>query len=694
MLDASQAPQRLAGLTIFEDHADPSVRYVMTDVPTVVSEPEPQVGLVLYRGEDQQGGLLSVHTQLAPTEAQLQVVRDALTSRAVGRPVLHRLDWRSGRVRLAGWLQEEDALQPLSLELGRPSLLGDPSSLISAQLDRNAATLAERSLRGGGLPTSVFYELDVLGLQGPLGVEVEADLQAMHDRLTAGGALTTPYGAAKLSATWEEFLRDRLIRITVLDQSADPQSQQAEAMWRLGQELVMTMFSTMPPPEAPTTLTDEAIAAIELSFRLTMRREELATTAKWSYLERTARTMRHYAATSLVSLLGDRSPDEHITLVDLGAPSQRQITVRTGADLAALGIAVLTVDLRIGDGETIREEGVSLEPETLEVVLPIEEDAPPIQYGVRARFDPEITSAPEQESEWLDATGTMVWVDPTALFPARTHVLVAEGTEWDWIDHVEVVLRAGEQPPRSYVLTAERRLVDAFLPGAGDEPLAVTVHHRGVEGEPSLSAAPREVAADENVVFLASPFDPSIHVTVVPLPLPGVFTLDVELQGDDDALPQSHLASWSDGGRDPARVSLRRLRGGSDGYRYRTTIVREDGALEVSDWQSSESRTLVVGADGPRLVHRHRLVVLGGGPRGRGVAAIEVVLEASEHRARAVLEGAEDEVTLTIVTPEDAPTPILTVREVSADDTTVETVFANPAPFEILTLAAAPQPPQ
>src|SRR6476620_307059 len=102
MLDCGRAPQRIAGLTVFFDHADERRRYVCAGVPRLVSDPDPRLSLALFRG-NATGGLLQLEATLAPTDAALSGVEREL-SQAVRAPVLARPDWRSGTVRVAGWL--------------------------------------------------------------------------------------------------------------------------------------------------------------------------------------------------------------------------------------------------------------------------------------------------------------------------------------------------------------------------------------------------------------------------------------------------------------------------------------------------------------------------------------------------------------------------------------------------------------
>src|SRR5262245_19941678 len=218
MLDAGRAPQQIGGLTVFFDHADATRRYVLPGLPRLIADPKPHLSLLVFRGNEN-GALLQFEATLKPTDEQLAAV-DRELSKIGQRPILARPDWRDGSVAVAGWLQTTE-LAPKLLVMGAPSLVGDPLATIAARLDADGAALAEASLRGNALPTVVMFEMQTLGLAGPLSVKAEADLRAIHDRLSAEGALTTPYGRARIAATWESMLRENLIRITIIDENVD-----------------------------------------------------------------------------------------------------------------------------------------------------------------------------------------------------------------------------------------------------------------------------------------------------------------------------------------------------------------------------------------------------------------------------------------------------------------------------------------
>ena len=677
MLDAGRAPQRIAGLTLFFDHADAQRRYVLAETPRLVANPDPQLSLVLFRGE-QAGGLLQLEATLAPTEAQLAAVERELTES--GRtPTLARPDWRSGVVRVAGWLQAQE-LAPKLLVVAPPSLVGDPVSVIAARVDAAGAALADASLRDNALPTVVIFELETLGLSGPLGVTAEADLHAIHDRLTAEGALTTPYGRARIAKTWESAARDNLIRVRVVDETGDIESQRAEAMRRVGEDLLARMFSPFPPPERPRQLDDGTVAPLELSFRLTVRREELATSSRWDFRERRAVTIKHYAAASLIHLLGDRDPADHITFADLGE-IQREVVIRAEPELSRLGLAALEVDLRHSGAASVHQTVVLTDAKP-ELRLRTEAGDGPLQFRVRARFDPALTRADDRETDWQEAAGGLIAVSARRLFPPRVFTVIAGRVELDWLDHVAVRVEALEELPRTLILTADAPSADAFLPGAGGRAVTVTSEWRGRRDEPMLTEAPREV--EDDLLVLDSPFAESINVLVVPLPLSDIVTTVVELRTQHDSFVHTKTESWDAPDRAPRRVGLRRLVGSPREFSYRVQFIREDGTIGEKPWASSDRSTLVIGAEGATEVRTTEVVLLGGGPASRGSVAVELVLESGAHRTQDLLEGERDSATLALVVPEGAPVPVLTAREFLSSGEVRETRWEDPEAIVVL----------
>ncbi|MBX7080017.1 MAG: hypothetical protein K1X88_12555 [Nannocystaceae bacterium] len=676
MLDAARAPALHRGVVVFFDHVDADVVYAAAQVPRLLADPTPQLSLVRFRGSGSGGSLLSLQLALAPSPAQLDALaHERLREDAAGPPRILRPSWRAGNVRVFGFL-DDPTLPPRVLAVGPPSLLGDPSVVLAARLDEQATAIAEASLRGDSLPTVVAFELEALALGGPLGIEIEADLQAIHDRLTVGGALTTPYAAAKLKATWEEFARERLIRVNILDESGELESNRSEALRRVGESLIAEMLTSEPPPEAPPVLDDKPVAPIELSFRLTVRRESLATTKSWRFHERAAVPLRFAAAASLIDLLRGEPIDAHIRDADLGTDT-RAVLVRAEPELGALGLAALEVDVRVASRDAL--QSVVLTDTAPEARVVLERDGfEPLAVRTRARFDPTLTAAADRSSEWTVVEGSAVVLSARRLFPPRSLTFIVGRAELDWIDAVEIAVDTPPQPTRTLRLSASQRWGELLLLGADEGPPSYRVRWRGDPDEPSVALPAAPVTDD--VTLLDSPFGPSMHVLCVPLPASDRATLTLELRAGSGELEQLRSLAWDGDDRQPRRASLRRLIDAPRSYEYRTTAVGLDGRIETSPWQRSETAALVLGGDG-YVVASCDVFALGG-PAGRGSVAIALTLQAGEHATHVVLEGTQDHAALVLAHPPDAGAPVLTLDEFLQDGTVrTRTVAPIPAMF-------------
>jgi hypothetical protein len=163
-----------------------------------------------------------------------------------------------------------------------------------------------------------------------------------------------------------------------------------------------------------------------------------------------------------------------------------------------------------------------------------------------------------------------------------------------------------------------------------------------------------------------------------------VATIVVELRTEHESFVHAKTESWDVPDRAPRRVGLRRLQGSARQFAYRVQLIREDGTVDDEPWRVSDRSTLVIGAEGPVDVRTTEVVLLGGGPSGRGSVAVELVLAAAEHSARALLEGARDSATLALAVPAGAPAPVLIVRDFLNTGDVRETRWEDPEPLMVL----------
>lgn len=657
MLDLSTPPVLVAGLSAFRDHAETDLLRLLPDRVRVADEVEPLLSLVLYRtgvdDPDRGGGLIQLEVELAPTAAQVHQLRSTLPAQE--RPWrLVPPDWVGGQARLVGWLSPQDgALQPLELASARPSLAGWPRVLIAALLDAPAASLAVGALRGDALPTGVVLALELQGLAGRLDVVAEADLAAVHERLTAAGALTTPVARATLSATWEELLRDQAVRIQVLDASGDVESRRAEAVRRIGEDLTSRLLTPVLPPEAPPLLADGTVAPVELSFRLTTRREELATTTRWEWTERRATTFTHYASAMLTDLLAGRDPLEVITRLDLGDRDEQPLRLVLLGSAPAAGLLAVEVEVaRAGRAST---DIVVLTPADPEALLDLD-PGEGVRYRFRPRFDPALTRRPEEPTAWHELGRDWVLpVDPGRLFPPRRLRVLTVGAFHDAV----VTLSAPGDAPHTVSLDPGTPSTELVVPDAQDTPLEIVTRWRGWPGGVPVTVTTSGITEDQ--VFLRSPFDEPTEVTFLPVFEDGVVAITVEVLPGPGSWASPTTATWEADQRDPVDVEVRHRTGTATGLPYRVTVVRADGAT-TTELPAAQGSFVVVGSD--RAVERrlHRVgSVLGGAARGQALL-LELHATAGDLTEVVLVDDDRPGVVLELVVPEGATPTDLLVR--------------------------------
>ena len=184
-----------------------------------------------------------------------------------------------------------------------------------------------------------------------------------------------------------------------------------------------------------------------------------------------------------------------------------------------------------------------------------------LAYRVRTRFDPELTTTTDRESDWQPAIGGLVAVSIRELFPARQFTAIAGRVEFDWVEGIDLLVSAAGERARSLTLTRDAQSADAFFPAASRRPLSASIT---VAGRTTSRRAPPARDADD-ILVVDSPFADSINVLVVPLPVAGILTIVVELRSQDGAFVHSRTISWDAPDRTPKRVGLRRLIGGPGG---------------------------------------------------------------------------------------------------------------------------------
>jgi hypothetical protein len=310
MLDCSQAPRLIEGLTVYPDHEDPTRFFVLPEPPHLATgaDGQPRLGLWLFRASPDQpgGGLLQMEVELTLAPERSQAIVAALAAGGA-TPTLVEPPWLSGSAMLIGWLggdtgASEDAMVLQRFAEGEPSLGPDGRVVFAARLDEPGAELLHSAITAGGVPAGVAYQLETLGLAGPLGIEVDVNLHGTRDYFAVKGGVTGRFVKAQVTKAMEDLVTARLVTVRVVDQSGNTDGARAEALRRAGEQMVETLFQ---PAMSPVAFKEQAPGQLaQLGISLRMESDSIAESATWSYRERSAVRMLHTPQVSLGVIAG------------------------------------------------------------------------------------------------------------------------------------------------------------------------------------------------------------------------------------------------------------------------------------------------------------------------------------------------------------------------------------------------------
>lgn len=698
MLDFGQAPLFLRGVHVFRDHVDPARFYPLAEGPRVRRDESagPRLSLAIFRAspEAEGGGLLSFEVELGWDDEEKKRLVAALTEIAGVPATVTDPPWIEGSAALLGLLGEADPSAPgfvtERLATARPSLVGAPRVVLGARLTEAGASLVRGALRGDGLPAGVLFDLTAHALLGPLGVDVEVDLAAAHERFAVGGHLSTPYGKAEIRAIWEELVADKVVRERVVDASGDSEGARAEALRRASEEVTMRLFEGTLTPVPMSEGRAATNAYVRLGFRLKLERDSLEATAHYRYRERRAARFHHYPQASLVELLNGEPAASVIRELDADSDFFRttEVHVSTQDELRAEGIDALTARLSwsAADGAPPLVREVVLWDEAREAVITAPRSAStPFEVEARATFAGE--EGGERVSASRPAVGAYLLLDVAELFPTKAFTVVPGRLDFSWLAEVTVTLRGPQSFTSATLLSAASPLA---LRVTDTGPHTLDASFVGREGEPSHRV--EGLAAEGDVTVLDAPFAPSLTLVVAAVARDDLDAVVVELSREE-ASGFRHARSVTLSGPDwePVRVALRRLDGTESSYRRRVTRSFLDGRVELGEWETSEATVILVSDPGfePRRVN---VSLLRGGPALTGQALVEVRVVAEDaagqevgRETRHVFRGTEAEAELLVAVPVGFAGELrATVRRFDAAGAPTETVIRGTGPLVVV----------
>ncbi|MFO0648797.1 MAG: hypothetical protein U0326_21330 [Polyangiales bacterium] len=673
MIDLSAPTITVGSTTLLPDHADPARWYALPSVPTLrpAAGGGARASLVLFRASRPRlaGGWLQMESALSLSPEAVEALRGVLRARGLASPQVLSPGFTRGHARVVGWREAAepgapDGPPPVVIAETTPSLTGDLGAVFSARLDEAGASLCRAMLQARGLPGALLYELEFVGLAAPLGIEVEVDLHGARERLSAMASFTSKWAQAKVQATLDEMASTELFHVRVVDGRGEAEGARAEALRRVGEDMVRMFFEAMPAPPEVAVGGGAPTGYGALRFSLRQNLQGLEERARWRFTERVAMRVWHAASAALLESVDPGASHGLVReLDDRDVFFQRtDFEYQITDDLGALGVGAvaLTVEWdREGDATPPRHEAMLTPTERAGAVTV----AVPGDRGFRWRVS--VTSADlawPRQSEWQRGSGALLVASIEDVLPLARWRLVAGRVDWSVVRAVEARVRcAGESRlDRDFTLRAPGAEVTLRYPRERAADARLTVTWRGREGEPTWTDAARSL--DDDVVLLDAPWRDPLRITLVPVDGDDVVAIGVEMRREEPASGFNHarVERWEGADRALRSAVLQRLDASTSNWRYRVTREWGDGRVEAGAWAEVEG-TVLVFPEVDRDVVAFEVVLLDGPPGSRGALADEVTItvEGADEPVRKVFRGDDDRARCVAMRPRaDASKPV------------------------------------
>lgn len=388
MLSLEVPPVTVGSLTVFADHADPSVHYYAAPNPRLArTGSQPMFDLFTYAvelehsplsgtriPEELGAGFLTMGVECTLPDAERSAALQALGARLERDPAtlslnpipyvrgsvsVIALDAASGTVAATSGPAPATADRPRFVEHvvggGSPSLLGGLRSIFSLSLSQEGATFLEGLFADGAAPVGVVYDLRFLGLRPSVQARVHADVSQIYTELGGKAAVGTPYLRAEIEGTLSELEQRGAVKIELVSQAVGEEAQRSK-------ELALSLFKDRiiqelyrPAPRLP----DMSIPSLPgggsqslVTLSLKAKESSELKVVDYDFSERSPEERTHAPQGFLATLLTPEELQERIHRVDLASDFfellEVLVTGPTTEELEALHLRSTTVDLAYG----------------------------------------------------------------------------------------------------------------------------------------------------------------------------------------------------------------------------------------------------------------------------------------------------------------------------------------------------------
>jgi len=555
---------------------------------------------------------------------------------------------------------------------GSPSLYGDNRAIFQASLPKRGAAALSGAL-DGVTPIGVVYSLTFAGLQPAFNVRAKVDWQKVYDHFSEQEKTDLLFYEKEIQKSIDSLRDERVIEIESTIEGVGAEAMQSEhdkVMDEVRQLIFDTFFEATFEREDPTggstaddvvdTLTQVHKNALTLGVGYTYRRKEVKVeelrTFDLDYSVRKAALRTIYPQAHMHNVLteGGVTRDQLITVVDGSDEVWKVLPFEVTAAAAwdTDGIVGITVDIEYEDEDgSVRSWSTHLDPEKdsdTHRAWMDRTDGNRFRYKYEVVFADDAVPGPSPKvnsGEWREHEGTILVLHPRELYETQSIEIEAQATfpfdRWPAV-HAFFRYRAvppvaeedtdseaeSEREPFVYradeILSAESRVFSRhFRVNRGEEGVReMALVYLGATGErhetgwmpmPNQVSTVTDPQSETLAVRGLVAGDREALVNLV---------VDFEYVDEENGIHESGSLEWTQEDLDPKSWLVHIEDPTKRRYRYRMTLVTNDGGFTQTGWIESDTPTLPLG----RLFVRQMTVEVQTGELADGIERVEVKL--------------------------------------------------------------------
>lgn len=429
------------GISFFQDSEDPSVYYYSPPSPrlaikTIADEQVPQINLYAYRGVNNNGGYLTLETDLQVSQEVLDVAKTQL----------------SGATFLPFPLVDGDATMNVigHSQQQNISLMGDNTAIFNQSLDQQQSEFLAGALKYPcSVPLAVVYNLDFVAMRPASKYNLEAQWDEVQTYLRKTYSIGFFFLSATISKISETLISNKTVKIT----GTVNNETMTEATTQLTSMLLSTFFK---PVFEPIAQGQKESTAPLFGFRFEqvdikqLDRRYLSFNMQENSVVRLKKQISGtIAAMGCEQIIADQC----IKYIDLSSPffMNRKLSVGSGIDFAKNQINYIVVTCQYGNSGDARKQLIlNAETPILQFSWPSIIQDNTMQRQVTYRYDiyfeqsvTELQNRPDKiTSDKLSTDWDYMQIIPAqyySLFPLS--VLSLASLQWLWYKRIELVVK-------------------------------------------------------------------------------------------------------------------------------------------------------------------------------------------------------------------------------------------------------------